>query len=120
MVVGWSPCIDLESTTVSEVQSFESSIDLASINTDGPSLDAADLTFEFNDQQYRFNEHLKYIFKHLFYIIYLCRYCETATPSSSLSPASSSCLQSPCSFSVNSPSPPPTTADFSEFLQVRS
>jgi hypothetical protein len=35
-----------------------------------------------------------------------------------LSPASSSCLQSPCSFSVNSPSPPPTTADFSEFLQV--
>jgi hypothetical protein len=37
-----------------------------------------------------------------------------------LSPASSSCLQSPCSFSVNSPSPPPTTADFSEFLQVMS
>ena len=48
-----------------------------------------------------------------------CRYCETGTPnSSSLSPASSSCLQSPSSFSVNSPSPPPTTADFSEFLQV--
>ena len=69
MVVGWSPCIDLESSTVSEVQSFESSIDLASINTDGPSLDAADLTFEFNDQQYRFNEHLKYIFKLLFYFI---------------------------------------------------
>ncbi|XP_059350166.1 calmodulin-binding transcription activator 2-like [Daphnia carinata] len=97
MVVGWSPCMELEiSSVVSEVQSIEGSIDLAII-ADAPP-DANDLTFEFSDQQYR--------------------YCETATPSSSLSPASSSCLQSPCSFSVNSPSPPPTTADFSEFLQA--
>ncbi|XP_046655102.1 calmodulin-binding transcription activator 1-like isoform X5 [Daphnia pulicaria] len=98
MVVGWSPCMELEiSSVVSEVQSIEGSIDLAIVADAPPSLDGNDLTFEFSDQQYR--------------------YCETATPSSSLSPASSSCLQSPCSFSVNSPSPPPTTADFSEFLQ---
>ncbi|KZS13454.1 putative Calmodulin-binding transcription activator 1 [Daphnia magna] len=99
MVVGWSPCMELEiSSVVSEVQSIEGSIDLAIVADAPPSLDGNDLTFEFSDQQYR--------------------YCETATPSSSLSPASSSCLQSPCSFSVNSPSPPPTTADFSEFLQA--
>ena len=42
------------------------------------------------------------------------------TPSSSLSPASSSCLQSPCSFTLDSPSPPPTTADFCEFFQASS
>lgn len=53
MVVGWSPGMDLENSTVSEVQSFESSIDLASINDGQPSLDAGDLTFDFNDQQYR-------------------------------------------------------------------
>ncbi|PSN29117.1 hypothetical protein C0J52_27668, partial [Blattella germanica] len=39
-------------------------------------------------------------------------YYDVGTPSSSLSPASSSCLQSPCSFTLDSPSPPPTTADF--------
>ncbi|KAF8794629.1 Calmodulin-binding transcription activator 1 like protein [Argiope bruennichi] len=46
------------------------------------------------------------------------RYCETNTPVSSLSPASSSCLQSPGSFTLDSPSPPPTTADFCEFFQA--
>ncbi|GFV24831.1 calmodulin-binding transcription activator 1 [Trichonephila clavipes] len=46
------------------------------------------------------------------------RYCETSTPVSSLSPASSSCLQSPGSFTLDSPSPPPTTADFCEFFQA--
>lgn len=46
------------------------------------------------------------------------RYYDAATPGSSLSPASSSCLQSPCSFTLDSPSPPPTTADFCEFLQA--
>lgn len=46
------------------------------------------------------------------------RYYDAGTPGSSLSPASSSCLQSPCSFTLDSPSPPPTTADFCEFLQA--
>lgn len=46
------------------------------------------------------------------------RYCEVSTPASSLSPASSSCLQSPGSFTLDSPSPPPTTADFCEFFQA--
>lgn len=46
------------------------------------------------------------------------RYYDATTPGSSLSPASSSCLQSPCSFTLDSPSPPPTTADFCEFLQA--
>ncbi|XP_023215662.1 calmodulin-binding transcription activator 1-like [Centruroides sculpturatus] len=53
--------------------------------------------FEFSDQNYR--------------------YCDVGTPSSSLSPASS-CLQSPGSFTLESPSPPPTTADFCEFFQA--
>ena len=52
MVVGWSP-LDLDSCAVSEVQSVEGSIDLAVGGCDGPSLDAADFTFDFSDQQYR-------------------------------------------------------------------
>ncbi|KAK7871664.1 hypothetical protein R5R35_009033 [Gryllus longicercus] len=48
------------------------------------------------------------------------RYYDVGTPSSSLSPASSSCLQSPGSFTLDSPSPPPTTADFCEFFQASS
>ena len=48
------------------------------------------------------------------------RYYDAGTPNSSLSPASSSCLQSPCSFTLDSPSPPPTTADFCEFFQASS
>jgi len=52
MVVGWSPS-DLDSCAVSEVQSVEGSIDLAVGGCDGPSLDAADFTFDFSDQQYR-------------------------------------------------------------------
>lgn len=50
--------------------------------------------------------------------IFNFRYCEASTPVSSLSPASSSCLQSPGSFTLDSPSPPPTTADFCEFFQA--
>ena len=53
MVVGWSPCMELESSAVSEAQSVEGSIDLV-IAADAPSLDANDLTFEFSDQQYRY------------------------------------------------------------------
>ncbi|XP_077299054.1 calmodulin-binding transcription activator 2-like isoform X2 [Arctopsyche grandis] len=47
------------------------------------------------------------------------RYYDAGTPCSSLSPASSSCLPSPRSLPLaDSPSPPPTTADFCEFLQA--
>ncbi|XP_029726641.1 uncharacterized protein LOC109414816 isoform X3 [Aedes albopictus] len=52
------------------------------------------------------------------------RYHDVGTPCSSLSPASSGPLQSPASYSipqdqpVGSPSPPPTTQDFTEFLQT--
>jgi hypothetical protein len=52
------------------------------------------------------------------------RYHDVGTPCSSLSPASSGPLQSPASYSipqdppVGSPSPPPTTKDFTEFLQA--
>ncbi|XP_076033913.1 calmodulin-binding transcription activator isoform X6 [Oratosquilla oratoria] len=46
------------------------------------------------------------------------RYYDVGTPSSSMSPTSSSCLPSPASFTLESPSPPPTTADFSEFFQA--
>ncbi|EFX87560.1 hypothetical protein DAPPUDRAFT_312030 [Daphnia pulex] len=53
MVVGWSPCMELEiSSVVSEVQSIEGSIDLAIVADAPPSLDGNDLTFEFSDQQY--------------------------------------------------------------------
>lgn len=59
------------------------------------------------------------------------RYHDVGTPCSSLSPASSGPLQSPASYSVatepsistgtmNSPSPPPTTEDFTEFLHASS
>jgi calmodulin-binding transcription activator len=53
-----------------------------------------------------------------------CRYHDVGTPCSSLSPASSGPLQSPASYSlapdpsIGSPSPPPTTEDFTEFLQA--
>lgn len=63
-----------------------------------PPLLSDDFSFEFSDHNYR--------------------YCEAGTPSSSLSPASSSCLQSPGSFTLESPSPPPTTADFCEFFKA--
>ncbi|GAB0096881.1 calmodulin-binding transcription activator 1 [Sergentomyia squamirostris] len=54
------------------------------------------------------------------------RYHDVGTPCSSLSPASSGPLPSPASYSippdplVNTPSPPPTTQDFTEFLQASS
>ncbi|KAL1497599.1 hypothetical protein ABEB36_008531 [Hypothenemus hampei] len=62
------------------------------------SFESSEFHFEFSDHNYR--------------------YYDVGTPQSSLSPASSSCLQSPCSFTLDSPSPPPTTADFCEFLQA--
>ncbi|KAJ8940097.1 hypothetical protein NQ318_011479 [Aromia moschata] len=62
------------------------------------SFESTEFNFEFSDNNYR--------------------YYDVATPCSSLSPASSSCLQSPCSFTLDSPSPPPTTADFCEFFQA--
>ena len=55
MVVGWSPCMELEISSVSEVQSVEGSIDLANVADAPPSLDGNDLTFEFSDQQYRYS-----------------------------------------------------------------
>lgn len=63
-----------------------------------------EFSFEFNDQNYRYHD--------------------VGTPCSSLSPASSGPLQSPASYSIapdppmGSPSPPPTTEDFTEFLQA--
>ncbi|XP_043226084.1 calmodulin-binding transcription activator 1-like [Amphibalanus amphitrite] len=47
------------------------------------------------------------------------RYCEASTPQSSASPASS-CLPSPCSFSVldSSPSPPPSAADLGQYFKA--
>lgn len=62
------------------------------------SFEPVEFNFEFSDHNYR--------------------YYDVSTPCSSLSPASSSCLPSPCSFTLDSPSPPPTTADFCEFFQA--
>uniref|UniRef100_A0A1Y1N492 CG-1 domain-containing protein n=1 Tax=Photinus pyralis TaxID=7054 RepID=A0A1Y1N492_PHOPY len=64
----------------------------------GTSFEPSEYNFDFSDHNYR--------------------YYDVSTPCSSLSPASSSCLQSPCSFTLDSPSPPPTTADFCEFFQA--
>lgn len=61
--------------------------------------------------------------------MFVCTTASPGTPCSSLSPASSGPLQSPASYSVAtepsistagliSPSPPPTTEDFTEFLQA--
>ncbi|XP_037035422.1 calmodulin-binding transcription activator 1 isoform X4 [Bradysia coprophila] len=66
----------------------------------------SEFNFEFSDHNYRYHD--------------------VGTPCSSLSPASSGPLQSPASYSVqpdppmSSPSPPPTTEDFTEFLQASS
>lgn len=52
------------------------------------------------------------------------RYHDVGTPCSSLSPASSGPLQSPASYSIpqeppmGTPSPPPTTEDFTEFFHA--
>ncbi|XP_063232498.1 calmodulin-binding transcription activator 2 isoform X2 [Bacillus rossius redtenbacheri] len=62
------------------------------------SFQAAEFDFEFSDHNYR--------------------YYDVGSPGSSSSPASSSCLQSPGSLALDSPSPPPTTADFCEFFQA--
>ncbi|KAG1671938.1 Calmodulin-binding transcription activator 2 [Nymphon striatum] len=65
---------------------------------DGCSLDTDELTFPYSSNSYR--------------------YTDLSTPTSSLSPASSTCIPSPGSLNLNSPSPPPTTADFCEFFQA--
>ncbi|XP_047112567.1 calmodulin-binding transcription activator 1 [Schistocerca piceifrons] len=68
------------------------------IDETSSSFEPVEFNFEFSDHNYR--------------------YYDVSTPGSSMSPASSSCLQSPCSFTLDSPSPPPTTADFCEFFQA--
>ncbi|XP_045473407.1 calmodulin-binding transcription activator 2 isoform X4 [Harmonia axyridis] len=70
-----------------------------------PLFDQSSCSFESNEFNFEFSDH-NY------------RYYDVSTPCSSLSPASSSCLQSPSSFILDSPSPPPTTADFCEFFQA--
>ncbi|KAF4527200.1 hypothetical protein B566_EDAN006127 [Ephemera danica] len=70
-----------------------------------PMLDEPSSSFETSEFNFEFSDH-NY------------RYYDVGTPSSSMSPVSSSCLQSPCSFTLDSPSPPPTTADFCEFFQA--
>lgn len=63
-----------------------------------------DFNFDFSDHNYRYHD--------------------VSTPCSSLSPASSGPLQSPASYSIppdppmNSPSPPPSTKQLTEFLQA--
>ncbi|XP_076315290.1 calmodulin-binding transcription activator 2-like isoform X3 [Tachypleus tridentatus] len=75
----------------------KSSVELCPVDEPPPPLLSEEFNFEFSDHQYR--------------------YCEAGTPNSSLSPTSSS-LQSPASFTLESCSPPPTTADFCEFFQA--
>ncbi|VEN53158.1 unnamed protein product [Callosobruchus maculatus] len=84
--------------------SFQGNDTLSDVFMD-PLLDQSSSSFESTEFNFEFSDH-NY------------RYCDVATPCSSLSPASSSCLQSPCSFTLDSPSPPPTTADFCEFFQA--
>jgi len=50
MIIGWSPCLDSESTT--EVRSIDGSVDAQM--ADGSSFDTADFTFEFSDPNYRY------------------------------------------------------------------
>ena len=89
-----------------------------SLNTDGindafmePLLDSLpssqfdhEFNFEFSDNSYRYHD--------------------VSTPCSSLSPASSGPLQSPASYSIlqeptmNSPSPPPSAKELTEFLHA--
>lgn len=80
------------------------------------SFESTEFNFEFSDNNYRYATPLINLTQTEYSIIH--RYYDVGTPCSSLSPASSSCLQSPCSFTLDSPSPPPTTADFCEFLQA--
>lgn len=82
------------------------------------SFESTEFNFEFSDHNYRLEIFLLLSDCILFYFLRTFRHCDAATPASSLSPASSSCLQSPCSFTLDSPSPPPTTADFCEFFQA--
>ncbi|GFG34010.1 hypothetical protein Cfor_07539, partial [Coptotermes formosanus] len=89
-----------ESLTASDDPLSEVFMEPLLIDEPSSSLEPVEFNFEFSDNNYR--------------------YYDAGTPSSSLSPASSSCLQSPCSFTLDSPSPPPTTADFCEFFQASS
>ncbi|XP_076358099.1 calmodulin-binding transcription activator 2-like isoform X3 [Tachypleus tridentatus] len=73
------------------------SLEMCPVDEPPPSLLSEEFNFEFSDHNYR--------------------YCDVGTPASSLSPTSS-CLPSPASFTLESCSPPPTTADFCEFFQA--
>lgn len=81
------------------------------------SFESTEFNFELSDNNYRYCG-IPQIFPIQIKCKIISRYYDVGTPCSSLSPASSSCLQSPCSFTLDSPSPPPTTADFCEFLQA--
>ncbi|GAB6031367.1 hypothetical protein CHUAL_009151 [Chamberlinius hualienensis] len=88
-----------QSDSIANINQLNSNVDdFSDISAAQSSFGRDEFNFEFSDNNYR--------------------YYEVATPTSSLSPASSSCLQSPCSFTLDSPSPPPTTADFCEFFQA--
>ncbi|KAJ6642159.1 Calmodulin-binding transcription activator 2 [Pseudolycoriella hygida] len=100
-----------------------------SLNVDAPSISVLNDTFMDTFQQplldslpsSNFDQEFNFEFSDHNY-----RYHDVGTPCSSLSPASSGPLQSPASYSVppdppmSSPSPPPTTEDFTEFLQASS
>ncbi|XP_022235845.1 calmodulin-binding transcription activator 1-like isoform X2 [Limulus polyphemus] len=73
------------------------SLELCSVKEPQPPLMSEEFSFEFSDHNYRYHE--------------------VGTPNSSSS-TTSSCLQSPVSFTLESNSLPPTTADFCEFFQA--
>ncbi|CAG9862937.1 unnamed protein product [Phyllotreta striolata] len=94
MMMDKSPCASDIQTTDSLTDVFMEPL----LDQTSSSFESTEFHFEFSDHNYR--------------------YYDVSTPCSSLSPASSSCLQSPCSFTLDSPSPPPTTADFCEFFKA--
>lgn len=106
-----------------EMMSLGSPIGSESLNVDTPSISVLNDTFmePLLDSLPSSNFEFEFEFSDHNY-----RYHDVGTPCSSLSPASSGPLQSPASYSVppdppmSSPSPPPTTEDFTEFLQASS
>nr|CAD7201845.1 unnamed protein product [Timema douglasi] len=100
MMLGSDSCSQPESAGI--IRDTLSEVFMEPLLMDEPTstFEPVEFNFEFSDHNYR--------------------YYDVGSPSSSLSPASSSCLQSPGSFTLDSPSPPPTTADFCEFFQASS
>nr|CAD7452636.1 unnamed protein product [Timema tahoe] len=100
MMLGSDSCSQPESSGI--IRDTLSEVFMEPLLMDEPTstFEPVEFNFEFSDHNYR--------------------YYDVGSPSSSLSPASSSCLQSPGSFTLDSPSPPPTTADFCEFFQASS